>query len=882
MNTSLGYSKQTLTDSDVLLSGGGHKPVADFSQKTESIPYIKGPSTDTTAGTWTGSYSGITAYTEGLTILYVPAVAGASTTTLNLNNLGAKTCYISGSNTKLTTHYPVGTPIIFTYYNNGWRRAEFYSTTKYYLTLNGTVLGHSGKTNLGTFYAVATSDATAKDQVWMRNADNSAYAWRTLGSNAFNSTSYLPLTGGTMNLGKGLKFHSDNNYFGKDSDARIISLLDGNDTVCDGGLIIDERATLSGVEHVTELLRIRDNEFKWKGNAIWHAGNDGTNSGLDADLLDEIDGADYLSHHNVDNDYNTTPGQKIITVSTGSTIVSEAQWGSLIQWGNSNKTPGTADNTTWYNQLIGMANDRLYFRTRTNGGDWTTARKIAFITDNVASATYATNAGTALVGNKLNVLATISSYNTANYPWRLIARSAEITINYIDTEATIVLRQFFMGGRTGIIKIAFRTNEIATTASSVSAVWLNRYGFNVDDVKIAVYWVANKSYADVFLKATIWNRMEMHVIGNRSWSFVSSNEGTNGADPVNAYVSIEAAATALHGRAYTNIVTAIDGGIVRHANYATQASNDGDGNAINSTYLKRSGGTLSGEVKIHKSTAIDTYFEAKNNNGSIELLVGSSGNRGVYDGTGGTDGTWVIGTNGTNTWLLKGNVGIGTTSPAAKLHVAGSIRLNNGSGLGLINSSNTVVNGVYLDGTNLIYGMSHSGNTNIYAGNSINFRNTDGSVIKATIDSSGNVGIGTTSPEQKLDVNGYIKTSGIIKASSGSGYVLTGDGGHKALTNLQVTGTASALNALDVTKTFIYATVSSNQTLGVSAAMTVGQVLTVLVYNSGSSSITVTVPTSDSWKSLDGLNLTIGAQKFGEISILCYTATVYMVSAKLQ
>lgn len=123
---------------------------------------------------------------------------------------------------------------------------------------------------------------------------------------------------------------------------------------------------------------------------------------------------------------------------------------------------------------------------------------------------------------------------------------------------------------------------------------------------------------------------------------------------------------------------------------------------------------------------------------------------------------------------------------------------------------------------------------------------------------------------------------GFIKDSSSDSYVLLGGGGHKALNNLQVTGTASALNALDVTKTFIYATVSSNQTLGVSAAMTVGQVLTVLVYNSGSSSITVTVPTSDSWKSLDGLNLTIGAQKFGEISILCYTATVYMVSAKLQ
>lgn len=84
---------------------------------------------------------------------------------------------------------------------------------------------------------------------------------------------YLKLTGGTMLLGEGLKFHANNNYFGTDADARIISLLDHNDKICDGGLIIDERATLGGKEYVTELLRIRDSEFKWRGADILHSGN---------------------------------------------------------------------------------------------------------------------------------------------------------------------------------------------------------------------------------------------------------------------------------------------------------------------------------------------------------------------------------------------------------------------------------------------------------------------------------------------------------------------------------------------------------------------------------------------------------------------------------
>lgn len=84
---------------------------------------------------------------------------------------------------------------------------------------------------------------------------------------------YLKLTGGTMLLGEGLKFHANDNYFGTNADARIISLLDNNGKICDGGLIIDERATLDGKEYVTELLRIRDSEFKWRGADILHSGN---------------------------------------------------------------------------------------------------------------------------------------------------------------------------------------------------------------------------------------------------------------------------------------------------------------------------------------------------------------------------------------------------------------------------------------------------------------------------------------------------------------------------------------------------------------------------------------------------------------------------------
>lgn len=92
--------------------------------------YVEGPSTDT-VGVWTGTINGLTAYEDGLTVIYVPAVAGVSGgTTLNINNIGAVACYTTGT-TALTTHYAEGTPILFTYQNGGWRRADYNSNTTY-------------------------------------------------------------------------------------------------------------------------------------------------------------------------------------------------------------------------------------------------------------------------------------------------------------------------------------------------------------------------------------------------------------------------------------------------------------------------------------------------------------------------------------------------------------------------------------------------------------------------------------------------------------------------------------------------------------------------------------------------------------------------------
>ena len=134
-----------------------------------------------------------------------------------------------------------------------------------------------------------------------------------------------------MSLGEGLKFHSDENYFGTWADARIISLLDENGTDVDGGLIIDERATLNGTEYVTELLRIRDSEFKWKGNTIWHGGNFNPSNYLpkSAGSDNTLTGTLYLNNI-------TTSDNSDLTVSTasGNLYLSPHGASTYINWGD--------------------------------------------------------------------------------------------------------------------------------------------------------------------------------------------------------------------------------------------------------------------------------------------------------------------------------------------------------------------------------------------------------------------------------------------------------------------------------------------------------------------------------------------------------------------
>ena len=106
--------------------------------KSEGTFYVEGSgTTDSTAktSTWVGSSDRITEYYDGLAIRYKIGVAGQTTTTLNINNLGAKPIYLFNT-TKVTTQFPVNSIINLIYHtdlNSGcWMCSDYDSNTNTY------------------------------------------------------------------------------------------------------------------------------------------------------------------------------------------------------------------------------------------------------------------------------------------------------------------------------------------------------------------------------------------------------------------------------------------------------------------------------------------------------------------------------------------------------------------------------------------------------------------------------------------------------------------------------------------------------------------------------------------------------------------------------
>ena len=105
-------------------------------------------------------------------------------------------------------------------------------------------------------------------------------------------------------------------------------------------------------------------------------------------------------------------------------------------------------------------------------------------------------------------------------------------------------------------------------------------------------------------------------------------------------------------------------------------------------------------------------------------------------------------TSGSNIYNSNtGNVGIGTTAPGTKLEVVGGITSSGANAAVVVGTEMSIQNSVI---------SMYNYNSSIYAPSGVKFTYWDGSAVQSSfkIGSTGNVGIGTSTPGAMLDVNG--------------------------------------------------------------------------------------------------------------------------------
>ncbi len=110
------------------------------------------------------------------------------------------------------------------------------------------------------------------------------------------------------------------------------------------------------------------------------------------------------------------------------------------------------------------------------------------------------------------------------------------------------------------------------------------------------------------------------------------------------------------------------------------------------------------------------------------------------------------------------NIGIGTSSPTAKLHVSGGIRMTSG----ITGNDGTASSPAYSYNSDTDIGMFRA------AANQLAF--STGGAERLRINASGNLGIGTTTPTEKLEVSGKTKTTDFqMTTGAVAGYYLQSD-----------------------------------------------------------------------------------------------------------
>lgn len=305
--------------------------------------------------------------------------------------------------------------------------------------------------------------------------------------------------------------------------------------------------------------------------------------------------------------------------------------------------------------------------------------------------------------------------------------------------------------RAGVNYLQQSTN--GPTGSSLTNQW---YGFRIGlggdygtttgvfaSYASEIYWGRQSTGSDTYLWARDLENGTWGSWRKMSAGYADSSGSAGNADTLDSYHETAFLRLAVDSSSPTNGAFAVGsaGGrnfIQSHAGQPLDINPLGNAVTVGSDLSVSGTGSFGSHAII--GTAIPAGYYQDTSNGAYRAL-GTDGDRGYYfQSYNGSSTTMYVGLAGT----YAGRVGIGTTSPAYKVHSTGTGRFGN-----MLIGSGTYLNTIQpIDDTNM--------NISTPSG-SIYFNTQSGSGV---YNAAGNFGIGTTSPAYNLDVNGNARVSG--------------------------------------------------------------------------------------------------------------------------
>ena len=1017
MNTSLGYSKKTLTDTDVLLSGGGNRPLSDFigsiswDSTNKKITYTPVGSSATDLVTFgsnafTSDSYALSNHTH--TVLSFADTRNVATTPTTASAVdGIKLEFKSKANgvnegtwnglltldpySDVTGGYAIQlgwkTALDSTDTKNIYLRtpktASEWNTWRTLLDSSNSSIGLSNgalaiKINGSTYniYAYATSDATEGNQVWMRNIPNNGYTWRTLGDRAFDSTAYLPLTGGTLtgdlklwhdqygwistqDTYHGIAIRGTVSGFGDD---RAITAADKLEFIEYSGEYNFRRVTSTLNEVLFSITRTGvssavgvsvTGNITTDGNILLTKG--GTNQNRSFGIKRTS------NNQNIDVGWNwdNVDGSGAFFRSADA----DGSFGLFARKGaNTTQLIGTTSGTlTWGGTNISLEG---HTHTPTDINDlWKPARKIT--TSGTAPYQYAWLCRfyitTAWVGipiiiriasrfdnfiqANLRITTSATAYGTAAFNGYILGKTYRAELYYVKTEGdqTQGYDTFDFYAKTTSYNTGFYwdINLVGNTNGAV----IEYKELFYDDLPAGATKINEYSptYADGLSDPTkyYWANVKLSASSSTSTSPTFNN----------LYVSkIEASSKIINSTYNSADKFLMSNGSVLDINNLNYQSTHGTIIETSAdsyyqspipkylwhdviafcrestpTYYTSSDGSTWTEATLDKG-----LFMQKDKWGSQVILNDSiKGSRWYWNGSYATGSIrWVMIGALWNSSTCYSDILFETSSDGSTWSTLFSItkikldylpkwirvvnRIENHMRLTITRNSEsesgsqtkltsirflTFRPGSQGMGCEYEYPYDWDKNFNILPLGSGALGTSSNKWPNLYVTNINGVAVGTT-PKftdtfRKVLVAGTERlstatNSGDLKFVNGNYTTVTWDTTNQTIQydcNLIRSGTATSLTSLDVTKSFIYTTLSANVTAAnftLSSAMTVGQCLTVLVYNSGSTTITIEIPST--WQTLDGYTLSCQATKFLEISIVRYAsgANDYIVSSKMQ